>query len=77
MSRERLIKKISFGQCVVTIHRKPEFDEFVVRTKIGDRVVGGKSNGGYFTDDKHDARGTAAAMIKKLRRERPNICRKG
>jgi hypothetical protein len=40
----------------------------VVTTDINGKRDGGKTDGGYFTDSKSDARGTAAAIIKRLRR---------
>lgn len=55
------------GHCHVNIYRNAEYDEFVVKTVVGGRVIGGK-DGGYFTGDKQDARDTAAQEIKRIRR---------
>lgn len=68
MSR-RLVKKTTFGQCQVKIMKDSYAGEFVVQTIVKGKVDGGK-DGGYFTDDKSDARSTAAAVIRRLRRER-------
>lgn len=65
----RTIKSVKFGRCAVTIAKDSYAGEYVVVTKVNGRVVGGK-DGGYFTDDKRDARATAAATIKQLRRAR-------
>ena len=66
----RLIKRVRFGKCEVTIHKDSFAGEYVVRQKIGTRVTGGKKDGGYFTDDKKDARSTAASMIRNLRKKK-------
>jgi len=57
-------------RCAVNIYRNPEYDEYVVKTVINGRVQGGK-DGGYFTTDKQDARGTAAQEVKRIRRLPP------
>jgi hypothetical protein len=62
-------KVIRFGRCQVRIKRLPATNEYRVTTAINGRVVGGNIDGGYFTDDAQDARGTAAATIRKLRRD--------
>lgn len=64
----RKIKQVTFGKCQVAIYRDSYAGEYVVRATVGDRVQGGATNGGYFTDDKRDARATAAAMVRKLKR---------
>jgi len=67
------LKKISDTpvgtRCAVRIYRNAEFDEYVVKTVVNGKVQGGK-DGGYFTSDKADARGTAAHEVEKLR-QRP------
>ena len=54
--------------CVVRIYRNRDYGEYVVKTSIKGRIVGGADGGGYFTDDKQDARNTAAVTIKALRK---------
>lgn len=63
----RTIKTVRAGVCKITIARDSFDNEFVVSTFIGGKKVGGKG-GGYFTHDKQDARNTAAATIRQLRR---------
>jgi len=63
----RKIHGTRVGRCAVNIYRNPEWGEYVVKTIINGRVQGGK-DGGYFTSDKQDARGTAAQEIKRIRR---------
>ncbi len=71
----RLVKSVALGRCAVKIYRDSDTREFVVRTILpGGRVSGGKEDGGYFTEDKSDARGTAAAQIRWLRKHHPG-CR--
>jgi hypothetical protein len=62
---KRRIKNIRVGHCAVSIHKDSEWGEFVVTTKGA-----GKMNGTYHTDDKRDARNTAATMIRQLRKAR-------
>ncbi len=59
--------------CAVRIYRNPEWGEYIVKTVVGGKVQGGK-DGGYFTDDKADAHGTAAAEVRRLT-ERTRLCR--
>lgn len=71
------IKKIHHtrvGSCVVNIYRDAELNEYVVKTVVNGRVQGGKG-GGYFTSAKDDARGTAAAEVRRLRKL--SACRTG
>ena len=63
MARRRL-KNIRVGRCSVAIHRDTEWGEFVVTTKGPAK----RFNGTYHTTTKSDARGTAAAQIRWLRR---------
>ena len=63
MARRR-IKSVRFGKCSVSIHRDAEWGEFVVTTKGPAK----RFNGTYHTGDKRDARGTAAAQLRWLRR---------
>lgn len=66
----KLIHQTRVGaKCAVKIYRNSEYNEFIVKTVVNGRVQGGK-DGGYFTDDKADARGTAAAEIRRLRKKR-------
>ena len=51
--------------CAVRIYRNYEYDEYVVKSVVKGKVQGGK-DGGYFTSDKADAHGTAAAEAKRL-----------
>jgi hypothetical protein len=60
----RCIKSIRFGRCSVSIHRDREWDEYVVTTKGPAR----RFNGTYHTSHKGDARSTAAAQVRWLRR---------
>lgn len=57
------------AKCAVRIYRNTEFNEYVVKTVVGGRVQGGK-DGGAFESDKAAARGTAAAEVHRLRRQR-------
>lgn len=61
------IHETRVGTCAVRIYRNPEYGEFIVKTVVNGRVQGGKS-GGYFTEDKKDARGTAAFEVRRLRK---------
>lgn len=71
----RKIHTIRVGtKCSVGIYRDPEWDQFVVQSVVNGRTVGGKEDGGYFTDDKEDAFSTAKAEAAHLR-TRP-VCRK-
>ena len=64
----KLIRSTRAGRfCNVNIYRNAEYDEYVVKAVVGGRVQGGK-DGGYFTPDKQDARSTAAAEVRRLRR---------
>jgi hypothetical protein len=70
----RKIHTIRVGaKCSVGVYRDSELDEFIVRSVVNGRTVGGK-DGGYFTDDKEDAFDTAKAEAAHLR-TRP-MCRK-
>jgi hypothetical protein len=71
----RKVKSVRVGSCAVEIHRDPDHNEFRVRTIVNGKVEGGRDGGGYFTDDKGDARGTAAHMVRRLRK-RP-ACKAG
>ena len=53
------------SKCEVRIYRNYEYDEYVVKSIVNGKVQGGK-DGGYFTSDKTDAHGTAAAEAKRL-----------
>lgn len=66
-------KLIRFGRCSVQIKYDRDWEQYRVIQKVGGKVAGGKKNGGYFTDDRQDARNTAASIIKKLRKR--GICR--
>lgn len=65
---QRKIRSVKVGRCTVTIYRNVEWDEYRVVGKIGSKVIGGKSGGGYFTDDKQDARNNAALFVRNLRK---------
>lgn len=67
MARRRL-KNIRVGRCAVSIHKDSEWGEFIVTTSGAGRM-----NGTYHTDDKRDARSTAAHTIKQLRKT--GVCR--
>lgn len=61
----RSIKSIRVGaQCFVSIHRDSEWNEYIV-TSRGPAAL---HRGTYHTTDKKDARGTAADIIRRLRR---------
>ncbi len=64
----RKIRTIAVGPCAVNIYRDPEYDEYVVRTVVKGKVVGGKEGGGYFTSDKDDAFATAKTLEAWLRK---------
>jgi hypothetical protein len=53
------------AKCAVRIYRNYEWDEYIVKSIINGKVVGGK-DGGYFTSDKTDAYGSAAAEAQRL-----------
>jgi hypothetical protein len=53
--------------CAVRIYRDPEYGEYVVKTIVGGKTVGGKG-GGAFESDKAAARGTAAAQVRWLKK---------
>jgi hypothetical protein len=69
------IHETRIGQCAIKIYFNREYDEYQVKTVIGGKVVGGRDGGGYFTNDKKDARQTAASMARALKK-RP-VCRRG
>ncbi len=61
----RLLKRVRIGhRCEVKIYRDPSAPEFIVHT-----IVNGKRDGGYFTGDKADARGTAAAQVRWAKKQ--------
>lgn len=62
MARRR-IKHVRVGRCAVDIYRDSETREFVVHTTM----YGGRRDSGYFTENKQDARNTAAHQAKWLR----------
>ena len=66
MARRKL-KAVKFGNCEVAIYRDSYANEYVVQTKVGGKIQGGAESGGYFTDDKGDARSTAAATIRTMK----------
>lgn len=68
MARKKL-HAVRAGRCLITIYKDSYAGEFVVTTDINGKREGGKAGGGYFTDSKSDARSTAAATIKQLRRQ--------
>ena len=55
------------ASCAVRIYRNYEWDEYVVKSVVKGKVQGGK-DGGYFTSDKADAHGTAAAEAQRLQK---------
>jgi hypothetical protein len=61
---KRRLKNIRVGRCAVAIHKDSEWGEFVVITKGPVK----RFNGTYYTALKSDARSTAAAQIRWLRR---------
>jgi hypothetical protein len=65
----KTIKTVHIGRCIVRIQRDAEWNEFVVATKAPVK----KWTGTYHTEDKQDARNTAAQQIKMLRRA--GVCR--
>jgi hypothetical protein len=67
--RNKLPKTIKVGRCAVKINRRNEYGEYVVQTIIGGRIQGGKS-GGAFETDVAAARGTAAAEVRRLRKQK-------
>ena len=60
----RTIKRVKFGRCTMSIQRDAANDEFVVVAKAPNR----NWNGRYHTNDKADARATAADSIRRMRR---------
>jgi hypothetical protein len=66
-SPHRILHSTRVGRCAVNIYRNAEYDEYIVKSVVGGRVQGGE-DGGYFTADKQDARSTAAAEVRRLRR---------
>lgn len=69
MARRR-IKNVRFGRCSVSIHRDPEWNEYIVTTKSPHR----RFNGTYHTTDMKDARSTAAHQLKMLRQRARGWC---
>jgi len=61
---KRTNRTIHVGKCIVSIKRNVEWNEYIVTTKTPTK----RWNGTYHTDDKQDARNTAAQQIKALRR---------
>ena len=51
----------------MNIYRDAEWDDYIVKAVVNGRTVGGK-DGGYHTNDKEDAEGTAAAFVADLRK---------
>lgn len=70
----RLIKNVRVGRCAVKIYRDSDWNEYNVQQVVGGKIVGGREGGGYFTDNKQDARNVAAHEIRRLRK-RP-ACRR-
>lgn len=68
MARRKLHQTRVGSRCVVRILRDRDYDEYIVQTAIDGRIVGGAEGGDYFTNDKQDARDTAAHTVKALRR---------
>lgn len=64
MARKK-IHEIPVGPCSVRVYRDSEFGEYVVKTLIKGKTVGGKG-GGYFTNDKADAYTTARVEASRL-----------
>lgn len=64
--RRRRGRTIRFGKCSVSIRKDFNWGEYVVTTKAPVK----KWRGTYHTDDMTDARSTAAATIRQLRRAR-------
>lgn len=75
MARRKIHTTRITPRCVVNILRDAEYGEYVVQAVVDGKVVGGRAGGGAFTNDKKDARGTAAAMVRQLRRDVP-ACRR-
>lgn len=68
--KSKLPKTIKYGtRCRVRVNRRNEYGEYVVETFVGKR-----REGEYFASDVADARGTAAASIKWLRKHRRKAC---
>lgn len=66
MALRRIHDPILVGRCRVDIYRDAEWNEFVVKTKAPTARLRGE----YRTDDKQDARSTAAAQVRFLRKNR-------
>ncbi len=58
----RKIHTTKVGKCAVTIYRDSFNADFIVR-----RTMSGRTDKGYFTEDKQDARDTAAYIARGLR----------
>jgi hypothetical protein len=61
----RLLHTTRVGTCAVKIYTNPIYHEYVVKT-----IQAGRKQGEYFTDDKQDARNTAAAQARWLKKRR-------
>jgi len=66
----RKVHATKFGPCAVSIYKDSYVGEYVVQASVGGKIQGD----GYFTDDKKDARSTAAFMVRDLKK-RPSCQR--
>ncbi len=66
---KRVNRTIRVGACTVSIKRNVAWGEYIVTTKTPVK----RWNGTYHTEDKSDARSTAAHQIRTLRRA--GVCR--
>jgi hypothetical protein len=67
MAAKKIHETAVGAKCAVRIYRNAEWDEYIVKSIVNGKVQGGK-DGGYFTSDKADAHGTAAAEADRLRK---------
>ncbi len=62
----RTLHTTKVGAYSIAIQRDSEWDEYRVTTKVGGRIT--PHGGVYYTTDKRDARGTAAAEVRRIKK---------
>lgn len=65
---KKLIKTTRVGKCSVKIYRDSEYGEYNVKSIMAHGKPG--PGDGYFTDNKKDARDTAAHSVRWLKKRR-------
>ena len=70
MKKRRTARTIPHGTCRVVIRRDSTWQEWQVKTFVGNRAAWT-----YHAEDVADARGTAAAQVRWLRAHRRRACK--